>query len=184
MGKIIFSLPKELELYQLDYWEPLHNMELPYVDIISRFGLKELFWYSQSIWWVYLKTGEFAIKTKRGWYLAEVISPNIGIVGDNILKLLRKDNDKVIIKSNFIAGEHFKVKLNFDDFEDDISKALINFMTEEDDWWVIANLNDIYKIGLKELYSMQYFINFPKLDNFEIILLFQGWWCQYSYNFI
>ena len=173
VDRVIFDTKESLDYYHLDHWEPLHNLNLPYIEIrnknhFSKNIIKDYFYGL----WVYLNTKQFTLKTKKGNYLVEPISSNIAIIGDNNWKIHNKKSDWFIFKAHFIDGEHFKVKLNFDSFEDE--EILTTFMADHT-WLAIVKLSDIYKIELNELHSIQYFSEFSNLTEIELTINESQW---------
>ena len=91
VSRVTYILKELFNLADLDNWKPLYNLSLPHIEIknvncISNGILK----YNNWILWVYLRSCQFAIKTKRGWYLVESPSSNIVIVGNSSISLEKK----------------------------------------------------------------------------------------------
>ena len=114
VSRAIYILKDVFDLADLDRWNPLHDLCLPHIEIrnenyISNGILK----CNNRILWVYLKSTQFAIKTKKGWYLVESPTSNIVVVSKHSIKNWRESNKMFIIKSKFIWGEHYKVKFKY-----------------------------------------------------------------------
>ena len=171
VDRVLFKAQKSLELVDLDYCEPLHNLGLSHIEIrnqncLNNHVIKD----KESTLWVYLRPWQFTVKTSTGWYLVDSTSSKIVIAGDNNCKLQSKSSNWFLFKSHFIEGENYKVMLNFNDLEEGIEKTLKIFMTNEDDRYALVKISDIYKVELKEFYSTQYFAGFPCLTELELTI--------------
>ena len=114
VSRAIYILKEAFDLADLDNWNPLHNLCLPHIEIKNENCIsKGILKHNDSMLLVYLKPSQFLIKTRRGRYLVESASSNIVIVGEDDIKVWRKSNKMFIIKSQFILGEHYKVKFKY-----------------------------------------------------------------------
>ena len=78
--RYIFNLHWIFDLSELDYWEALHNLWFPYIDIQTQyFSFRNLANILDTDLLVYLRPCQFKIKTNNGLYLVEPISSNIVI---------------------------------------------------------------------------------------------------------
>ena len=85
----------------------------------------------------------FKIRTQAGYYLIEMNSHNFAIGGYEDSMQSSTKGDWLFFKLDFIDSKHYKIKLSFDDFEQDYNKYL-DVLINKNEWYVIVKISDIY----------------------------------------
>ena len=153
-----------------DNWIPLHTTNSPLIEIKYKNHLIERTRSKKDLTFcVYLNKRRFKIRTQAGYYLIEMNPQNFVIGGNENSMQSSTKGDWLFFKLKFIDSKHYKVKLSFDDFEQDYNKYL-DELIGKNSWYAIVKISDINKIELNELSSIKYFSKYPSLAKCEINL--------------
>ena len=162
--RAIFVIKQSLNPRDLADWLPLFNSSLTSIEIKDKsFKNKGNLRDKKSSLWVYLRKKQFIIRTSTWYYLVEPISSFIAIVGD--FKQHKFKHNWIFLRLDYIIGEHFKVKLNLDDYWDYNRYLKGKYVPVR---YAIVKISDIFKIELDNLDFTRIFYNYPNLERFEV----------------